>query len=350
MAPGCAGSGCSISCGTRPGSTASAPPQGEAQAVRILIVGGGHVGLYAALRLERSLRPGEAEVVLVNPESYMTYQPFLPEAASGNIEPRHVVVPLRTVLKRTRVVTGEVSALDHARRTATVAPTDGPAFDLAYDHVVIAPGSISRVLPVPGLAERAIGFKTVAEAIYLRNQVLSRMDAAESTDDASLRARALTFMFVGAGYAGVEALAELEDLARDACRYYRRVRRENMRWVLVEAAERILPEIPSALAEYALRRLRHRAIEVHLSTRLASAQDDRMVLSSGEAFEADTLVWTTGVRANPLVGRLGFALDDRGRLLADACLRVKGVEGAWTAGDSAAVPDLSAGGFCPPTA
>ena len=322
----------------------------SARPVRILVIGGGYVGVYSALGLQRRLARDEAEIVLVNPESFMVYQPFLPEAASGNIEPRHVVVPLRTVLGRTRLITGTVVALNHERRVASVAPAEGPPQEVAYDVVVIGLGSVSRVLPVPGLAERAIGFKTVAEAIYLRNQVLSRMDAAESTDDASLRARALTFMFVGAGYAGVEALAELEDLARDACRYYRRVRREDMRWVLVEAADRILPEIPSALAEYALRRLRHRAIEVHLSTRLASAQDDRMVLSSGEAFEADTLVWTTGVRANPLVGRLGFALDDRGRLLADACLRVKGVEGAWTAGDCAAVPDLSAGGFCPPTA
>jgi len=318
--------------------------------VRILIVGGGYVGLYAALRLERSLRPGEAEVVLVNPESYMTYQPFLPEAASGNIEPRHVVVPLRTVLKRTRVVTGEVSALDHARRTATVAPTDGPAFDLAYDHVVIAPGSISRVLPVPGLAERAVGFKTVAEAIYLRNQVLSRMDAAESTDDPAARRRALAFLFVGGGYAGVEALAELEDLARDACRYYRTVRREDMRWVLVEAAGGILPEIGRALGEYAAERLRQRGIEVHLGARLESAQGGLMRLSNGIAFEAETLVWTTGVKAHPVIAQTGFALDERGRLVADEFLRVKDVPGAWTAGDCAAVPDLTTGGFCPPTA
>ncbi len=146
--------------------------------MRILIVGGGYVGLYSALKLERRLEPGRAELVLVNPDSFMTYQPFLPEAASGNIEPRHVVIPLRTVLRRTRVITGQVTALDHAGRTVTVQPTAGPAFDLGYDHVVIAPGSVSRVLAVPGLADRAVGFKTVAEAIYLRNHVLSRLDAA----------------------------------------------------------------------------------------------------------------------------------------------------------------------------
>jgi NADH:ubiquinone reductase (H+-translocating) len=317
---------------------------------RILIVGGGYVGLYAALRLERRLDPGDAELTLVNPESFMTYQPFLPEAAAGNIEPRHVVVPLRTVLRRTRVLTGQVTSLDHAGRVARVEPLEGPAFDLTYDHVVIAPGSISRVLPVPGLADRAIGFKTVAEAIHLRNQVLSRMDAAESTTDVEARRRALSFLFVGGGYAGVEALAELEDLARDASRSYRTFGREHMRWVLVEAANGILPEIGQGLGDYAMRRLRHRDIEVYLQTRLESAEGGVMKLSNGITFEAETLVWTTGVKPHPLVVRTRFPLDERGRLIADEFLRVHGVEGAWTAGDGAAVPDLLSGGTNPPTA
>lgn len=318
--------------------------------IRILIIGGGYVGLYTALGLQRRLRRDEADLVLVNPQSFMTYQPFLPEAASGNIEPRHVVVPLRTVLKRVRLITGTVRGLDHDRRVATVAPTEGRPYELAYDVVVIGPGSVSRVLPVPGLAERAVGFKTVTEAIFLRNQVLSRMDAAESTDDPDVRQRALTFLFVGGGYAGVEALAELEDLARDACRYYRTVRRPDMRWVLVEAAEGILPEIGWELGEYAIRRLRRRDIEVHLRTRLDSAVGGRMVLSSGESFEADTLVWTTGVRAHPAVARMGFELDERGRVVADESLRVRGVPDAWAAGDCAAVPDITMGGVMPPTA
>lgn len=316
---------------------------------RILIVGGGYVGLYAALGLEKRLGL-KAEVTLVNPESFMVYPPFLPEAASGNLEPRHVVVPLRTVLRRVRLITGEVTALDHGRRVARVRPSAGGSYDLAYNVVVVAPGAVSRVLPVPGLAEQGIGFKSVAEAIYLRNQVLSRMDAAESTTDERTRRRALTFLFVGGGYAGVEALAELEDLARYACRHYRSVRREDMRWVLVEAATGLLPEIGRGLGEYALERLRRRGIEVRLATRLESAVEGRMVLSDGESFEADTLVWTTGVRAHPLVARLGFPVDERGRLIADEYLRVRGVEGAWTAGDCAAVPDLTTGGTCPPTA
>ena len=289
-------------------------------------------------------------MVLVNPESFMVYQPFLPEAASGSIEPRHVVVPIRTVLRRTRLITGSVTALDHAGRVATIEPTEGPAYELGYDTVILAPGSISRVLPIPGLQERAIGFKTVPEAIYLRNQILSRMDAAESTADPDVRRRALTFLFVGGGYAGVEALAELEDMARDACRHYRGVRRHDMRWVLVEAASGILPEIGRGLGDYVIERLRRRGIEVRLDTRLESAEGGLMRLSTGEAFEADTLVWTAGVRAHPLLSELGFPVDDRGRLLADEFLQVRGVEGAWTAGDGAAVPDLAAGGICPPTA
>jgi NADH:ubiquinone reductase (H+-translocating) len=324
---------------------------GSLPVMRILIVGGGYVGMYSALRLERRLRGAEdVEIALVNPESFMTYQPFLPEAASGNIEPRHVVIPLRTVLKRTRVITAAVAGIDHEARSATIKPEVGPAYALAYDHLVLAPGSVSRVLPVPGLAGRAVGFKTVAEAIYLRNHVLARMDASESTTDEAARRRALTFLFVGGGYAGVEALAELEDLARDACRYYRMVRREHMRWVLVEAAEGILPEIGRGLGEYALERLRHRDIEVHLGTRLDSAEGGLMRLSNGVEFDADTLVWTTGVRPHPLLGRSGLPLDERGRLVADEFLRVRGVEGVWTAGDCAAVPDLTTGGLSPPTA
>lgn len=319
--------------------------------MRVLIVGGGYVGMYSALRLERRLRGSDGvEIVLVSPESFMTYQPFLPEAASGNIEPRHVVIPLRTVLKRTRVITAEVVAIDHSARSATIDPETGPEYALTYHHLVLAPGSVSRVLPVPGLAERAVGFKSVAEAIFLRNHVLARMDAAESTADETVRRRALSFLFVGGGYAGVEALAELEDLGRDACRYYRTVRREHMRWVLVEASGGILPEIGSGLGEYALERLRHRGIEVHLGTRLDSAEGGLMRLSNGVSFEAETLVWTTGVRAHPLLARTDLPLDERGRLRADEYLRVLGVEGAWTAGDCAAVPDLTTGGLSPPTA
>jgi NADH:ubiquinone reductase (H+-translocating) len=317
---------------------------------RILIIGGGYIGTYTALGLLKRVRPGLLDITLVAPESFMVYQSFLPEAAAGNIEPRHVVIPLRRVLKGARVVTGRLDSLDRGRRRATVRPPEGEPFELRYDHVVLGLGAVSRVLPVPGLAEQGVGFTSVPEAIYLRNRVLERMDVAESTPDPELRARALTLVFVGGGYSGVEGLAELEDLARDACRYYRTVRREDMRWVLVEAAPTILPEIGEELAGYAVERLKRRGIEVHLATRLDSAESGRMVLSNGVTFEADTLVWTTGVRANPVVERLGLPTGDRGRLVVDRYLRVESTEDVWAAGDCAEVPDLVAGGISPPTA
>lgn len=317
---------------------------------RILVLGGGYIGLYCALGLERRLPPSRATITLVSPESYMTYQSFLPEAASGNIEPRHVVVPLRQALTRTRLVTGRATALDHDAKVATVRPLDGDELELPYDVVVVGVGSVSRVLDVPGLDEHGIGFKEVSEAIYLRNKVLSCMDVAESTSDPDVRRKALTFLFVGGGYAGVEALGELEDLAREAASRYHTFTRDDMRWVLVEAADTILPEIGRDLAAYAVRHLRLRGVEVHLSTRLEGAEKGHMRLSNGIEFDADTLVWTTGVRASPLVSRFGFETDERGRLVADEFLRVRGVRDAWTGGDCAAVPDVVTGGTCPPTA
>ncbi|HZC25436.1 MAG TPA: FAD-dependent oxidoreductase, partial [Actinopolymorphaceae bacterium] len=244
------------------------------QTKAVLIAGGGYVGLYAALRLQKALRHdirrGEVTITLVDPRSYMTYQPFLPEAAAGNLEPRHVVVALRRLLPHVRVITGRIVSLDHGRRTARVEPRAGEAYDLTYDEVVVALGSVARTLPIPGLAQVGIGFKQVEEAIQLRNHVLDRLDVAESTTDEQTRRRALSFVFVGGGYAGVEALAELEDMARDACRYYEHVRPEDMRWVLVEAAGRILPEVGADLGVYTVECLRERRIDVKLDTRLES--------------------------------------------------------------------------------
>jgi NADH dehydrogenase len=318
--------------------------------MRILILGGGYVGLYSALGLERRLKPHEAEITLVSPESYMTYQPFLPEAAGGNIEPRHVVVPLRPTLKRTKLIYGRSTRIDHERKVASVAPLEGAAYDVPYDQVIIAVGSVSRVLDVPGLNDHAIGFKSVGEAIYLRNHVLERMEAADSTSDPDVRRAALTFLFVGGGYAGVEALAELEDMARDARKLFTSIALEDMRWVLVEAAPRILPEIGDSLAAYAVEVLRERNIEVRLNTRLESAVNGIMKLSDGVEFPANTLVWTTGVKPSKSVAASGFATDANGRIEGDEYLRVRGVSDAWTAGDCAAIPDLTTGGICPPTA
>lgn len=317
---------------------------------QILILGGGYVGLYCALALERTLTDKQAAIVLVNRDNYMVYQPFLPEAASGSIEPRHVVIPLRQVLKRTDLVIAEVNALDHRRRVAMVQPAQGPELEIAYDIVVVALGSVSRVLPIPGLEETAIGFNSVEEAIFLRNHIISRLDAADASPDEATRRRALTFVFVGGGYAGVEALAELQDLAVASTRYYSpTLRAEDTRFVLIEAMQGILPEMGEGMGDYVLDDLRRRGIEARLGTMLESAQQGKIRLSNGDQFEADTLVWTAGVRAHPLVAQLGLPVDDKGRVVVDEFLRISGVERAWAGGDCAAVPD-GLGGIAPPTA
>lgn len=316
---------------------------------RILIIGGGFAGMYAAIEMKPLTRAGHL-VTLVSTENFMQYQPFLPEVASGTIDPRAVVVPLRPVLRHATVSVGEAIAIDHDAHRVEVRIPDGSAVALPYDVLVLAAGSWSRVLPIPGLAEHGVGFMTVQEAIYLRNHVLSRLDVASETEDPELRRAALTFLFVGAGYAGVEALGELEDLARDAMRSYPTLRSQEMRWILVEAAGRILPELPADLATYARTQLERRGIEVLLETRLASAEGGAIRLSDGQSFLADTLVWTAGVRPSPLAELGGFPVDERGRVVVDEHLRVVGVPDAWAAGDIAAVPDRTTGGLAPPTA
>jgi NADH:ubiquinone reductase (H+-translocating) len=315
----------------------------------ILVVGAGFAGLYAAMGLKGVAAAGH-RVTVVNQESFFQYQPFLPEVASGTIDPRTAVVPLRRVLKHCRIVIGEVARVDHDTREAYVRTADGDERTIGYDIVVLAPGSRSRVLPVPGLAEHGIGFKTVQEAIYLRNHVLAQLDVAASEEDAGRRRAALTFVFVGGGYAGVEALGELEDLARDAIENYPDLDASEMRWVLVDAADRILPELPRELASYARDLLLQRGIEIKLDTRLDSAESGVIRLSGGEAFPAETLVWTAGVKPSPLARESGFPVDEQDRLRVDASLRVEGVDDAWGAGDAAAVPDETTGGLSPPTA
>ena len=320
---------------------------------RILIVGGGYVGLYTALRLQRRLKAGEATVTVVDPRSYMTYQPFLPEAAAGSIQPRHTVVPLRRLLKKCNVVTAAVTGVDHEARQATVRPLEGEPFTIDYDILVMAVGSVPRVLPIPGLAEHALGFKNVEEAIALRNRVLESLDIAETATDPAVRERNLTFVFVGGGYAGIEAIAELEDVARYATRLYRNITPDDLRFVMVEASGRILPEVGDDLGVYALEQLRDRGIRVALETRLESCVDGHVVLSDGTTMESDTIVWTAGVRPHPLLAMTSLPLDERGRLLCLTDLRVAGVEDAWGAGDCCAVPDLTAevpGTLCSPSA
>jgi NADH dehydrogenase len=320
--------------------------------VRILIVGGGYVGMYTALRLQRKLKPelnrGEVEITVVSPDPYMTYQPFLPEAAAGLISPRHVVVPLRRVLDGCRILVGEAHSIDHAKRTATLstlatAEEGAGTEQITYDELVLAPGSVSRALPIPGLADYAIGFKTIEEAIGLRNHVIEQMDIASSTRDPAIRDAALTFVFVGGGYAGVEALGELEDMARYAARYYHNVNADDMKWILVEASNRILPEVGEEMGKYTVTQLRRRNIDVRLETRLDSCADRIAVLSDGARFPTRTVVWTAGVKPHPILAATDLPCNGRGRLKCTAELTVDGAPHAWAAGDAAAVPDVTVG-------
>jgi NADH dehydrogenase len=318
----------------------------------VLILGGGYVGLYAALRLQRKLRPSEARVTIVDPRSYMTYQPFLPEAAAGSLEPRHVVVPLRAVLRSADVVNGRVVAVSHAARSARVQTQAGSTVDIAYDVLVVALGSTVRTLPIPGLGEVGIGFKQVEEAISLRNHVLDQLDLAHSTDDPAVRRRALTFVVVGGGYAGVEALGELEDLTRYATRFYADLAPSDLHWMLVEATGRILPEVGEDMGGYTVAQLRKRSIDVRMDTRLESCVGGHVVLDDGTEVESGTLVWTAGVKASPVLVDTDLPLDDKGRLRCGADLAADGAAGVFGAGDCAAVPDLTGppGTYCAPNA
>jgi NADH dehydrogenase len=304
-----------------------------------LVLGGGFAGAYVARLL------GKHGATIVSPQNSMLYTPLLPEAASGTLEPRHVVVPLRQMCPHAEVVIGRATSLDTAKRVVAVDTIAGPA-EIAYERLVVALGAVTRVFPVPGLVEHGRGFKDLADAIALRNHALQRLDAAVAGGPAS----ELGFVFVGAGYAGVEALAELHDLVQAALRYYPTLRETPQRWVLVDAAPTILADIPRRLGVYAARQLERRGIEIHVGEMLSSYDGETAALSGGTSVPARTLVWTTGVKASPLLGSFGLPLDARGRVRVDSTLRVEGHEDIWSLGDCAAVPNTKTPGQTdPPT-
>lgn len=282
--------------------------------------------------------------MLVDASPSMTYSPFLAEVAGGRIEARHVAVPLRTTLRRTRVVTGRATAVDRHRRRLDLSLPDGTTLGLDYDELVLAPGSVTRTQPVPGLSEHAVGFTTLAEAVRLRDAVLTRLALAADTGDAERRRAAMAFVVVGGGYTGVEAVAELQDLARSVVRRYPGLDAAQLRFELVEADAALLPELPPALGAYARARLSADGVTVRLRTQVTSMAGGLVQLSDGDRFRADTVVWAAGVRGNPLLARVGLPVDPRGRLRTSPTLRVEGAEHLWAAGDGAAVPDLASSG------
>ena len=305
----------------------------------VVIAGGGFGGFYAARRLERVLPHHSARVTLVSDVNFLLYTPLLPGAASGTLEPRHVVVPLREELDSTDIRLGHVTGADPARNELNYTAVDGRAETIRYDQLIVALGSVSRVLPIPGLAEFGLGFKTISEAIALRNRALFNLEIAESLDDPEQRRQYLTFVFVGAGYAGVEGIAELQDFVADVIERYPRVRLDGTRWILVEAEERIMPEIPPSLAEFTTAELRARGIEVRTGTRVNSVDAGSVELSDGERVPTRTLCWTAGVKPPAVVRELGLPLNEAGRIVADSYLRVNGHDNVWALGDASAVPD-----------
>ncbi|RIX28411.1 NAD(P)/FAD-dependent oxidoreductase [Amnibacterium setariae] len=312
----------------------------------ILIVGGGYAGFYAAWRLEKRLRPGEAHVTLVDPRPYMTYQPFLPEVTAGSVEARHAAVSHRRHLRRTRLVSGSVTRIDHARRRVTVEPLDGAAFTLPYDTVVVTAGAVTRKFPVPGLDEQAIGMKHVEEAVAIRDAILTGFDRASVLPRGPERQKLLTVTFVGGGFSGIEGFGETLSLATALLRRYPEIAADELSFHLVETRGRVLPEVSEGPGRWVVRHLERRGGRIHLDTQLLSAVDGHLVLSTGEEFDTGLLVWVAGNAANPVVtSRTDLPLTAIGLVRVRATLQVEGedgvVPGAWAAGDDAAVPDLT---------
>ncbi len=324
---------------------------------KILIVGAGYAGFYTAWKLEKWLRKGEAEVTIVDPLPYMTYQPFLPEVAAGSIEPRHAVVPLRSHLKRTKIVGGRVTAVNHHAKRADIHLNNGVSITEKYDHIVFTAGAVSRTFPIPGVAEEAIGLKTIEEAVSVRDRLLTNFDKAAQLPKGRERDRLLTVVVVGGGFAGIETFGELRSLASSLLKDYPEINFEDTHFHLIEATGRIMPEVLIHTSEWVIKNLAERGAQIHLDTQLKSCVKGVVELSSGMTFESELIIWTAGVMANPLLKKTDFPLDDRGRLRCRTDLRVEGdegiIDGAWGAGDATAVQDLSGGGvggYCVPNA
>jgi NADH dehydrogenase len=324
---------------------------------KILIVGGGYAGFYTAKKLEKWLRRGEAQVTMVDPLPYMTYQPFLPEVAAGSIEPRHAVIAHRRHLKKTKVITAAVSKIDHASKTAEITPAAGEPWTVDYDVVVVTAGSVSRTFPIPGVADQAIGLKNIEEAMWIRDKMTDNFAKASNLPPGPERDRLLTVVVVGGGFAGIEVFAELRSFASSLVGSYHQLEMDDTHFHLIEALGRIMPEVSLKTSLWVIKDLEQRGAQVHLNTQLASAVDGKIEMSDGQSFESDLIVWTAGVMANPVIRNTDLPIEERGRLRVQADLRVINDDGvvpdAWGAGDVSAVPDLTGkgvGGFTVPNA
>ncbi|MEU5413066.1 NAD(P)/FAD-dependent oxidoreductase [Streptomyces clavifer] len=319
---------------------------------RILVVGAGFAGVECVRRLERSLAPGEADIALVTPFSYQLYLPLLPQVASGVLTPQSVAVSLRRSRRhRTRIVPGGAIGVDTKAKICVIRKITDEIVNEPYDHLVLAAGSVTRTFDIPGLVENAQGMKTLAEAAYIRDHVISQLDLADASQDEAERESRLQFVVVGGGYAGTETAACLQRLTANAVRHYPRLDPKLIKWHLIDIAPKLMPELGDKLGVTAMEILRKRGIEVSLGVSVAEAAPDKVTFTDGRVLPCRTLIWTAGVAASPLVATLGTETV-RGRLAVTPEMQVPGADGVFALGDSAAVPDLAKGdgAICPPTA
>ncbi|MFF5080522.1 NAD(P)/FAD-dependent oxidoreductase [Actinoplanes sp. NPDC000266] len=305
---------------------------------RIVIVGAGFAGFTAARTLSKLARGG-AEIIVINPTDYFLYLPLLPEVAAGILEPRRVTVSLAAALPDVKVILGEVEGFDLDGRTVTYRDPDGGVGQLGYHRLVIAAGSVNKLLPVPGVSEYAHGFRGISEALYLRDHIIRQVEmAAEAADPAERDARC-TFVVVGAGYTGTEVAAQ-GILYTDALVKRRPELQGRVRWLLLDTADRVLPSLDGRLAEASDGVLRSRGVELLLRTSVKEATEDGVHLSTGEYVPTKSLIWCVGVRPDPLVAEMGLPIE-HGRLVVDEFLTVPGHPDVYAIGDAAAVPDLT---------
>ncbi len=318
---------------------------------RILILGGGFGGLYAALELQKQLGGDrDVEITLVNRDNFFLFTPMLHEIAASDLDLTDIVSPIRRILRHVAFFEGNVERIDLMNRIAVVSHgRDQHRHDLSFDYLVVALGSITNFYGLPGLEARALTMKSLSDGIHLRNRLIAQLEEADTECANPHRDALMTFVVAGGGFAGVETVAGINDFVREALRFYPRIRPENVRMVLVHAGPVILPELGDKLGAYAQRRLSERGIEIHTNARVTGVDDDAVTLSDGMVVPARTVIWTAGTSPHPLISELPCQRD-RGRLCVNEFLEVPGWPGVWALGDCALIPNRKTGTFHPPTA
>jgi NADH dehydrogenase len=313
----------------------------QVKPTRVVIVGAGFAGYEAARSLTKALPPGSGtEIVLVNPTDYFLYLPLLPEVAAAVLDPRRVTVSLPATLPGVRLVLGAVQSLSLDERTVHYTDPEGRSHSLGYDRLILAAGSVNKLLPIPGVGEHAHGFRNVAEALYLRDHIIRQIELADATADADERAARCTFVVVGAGYTGTEVAAQGPLFTDAIVEHHPQLRRQKVRWLLLDLAPKVLPELDPRLSRAADRVLRQRGVEVGTGVSVREATREGVHLTTGEFVPTRTLVWCVGVRPDPLVEDTGLPTL-KGRVVVDSTLVVPGHPEVFACGDAAAVPDLT---------